>query len=78
MSYEFTESEGFASYLRITAWSEEVLKNKIDEIKKLANPKFQGGEYRNKWAYQAGKLHIIADIDDTNKKVVFIKVIKLP
>lgn len=78
MSYEVDESQLWAGNGNWQKWVIQLVKEKIREIKLLDNPYSQGGEYRGKWAYPVGKLHIIAEIDDNILSVKLVKLIKLP
>lgn len=59
-------------------WIRPQVSRKIAEIKRLADPRSQGGEYRGKWAYTSGKLHILAVIDDEARRVRLVKLLRLP
>lgn len=59
-------------------WIRPQVSRKIAEIKGLADPRSQGGEYRGKWAYTAGKLHVLAVIDDRGHCVRLLKLLRLP
>lgn len=59
-------------------WVRPQVSRKIAEIRELADPRSQGGEYRGKWAYTAGKLHILAMIDDGARCVRLLKLLRLP
>jgi mRNA-degrading endonuclease RelE of RelBE toxin-antitoxin system len=53
---------------------QKMLRQKIEEIRCLTNPRSSGGKYNNKWGYIVGKYHLVCTIDDINR-IVTIKTV---
>lgn len=79
MPYELIEDNFWNSHVgHQPGWVKSLVRNKIDEIRELDDPRSQDGEYRGKWVYPAGKVQIVVAIDDVRHQTRLLKLIKLP
>jgi mRNA-degrading endonuclease RelE of RelBE toxin-antitoxin system len=54
-----------------------MLHQKIEEIRRLENPRSLGGAYCGKWGYPVGKFHVICQIDDVQRIVTIKTLVRL-
>ena len=77
MPYAVDDSVFFACCPDFPRWAQGVIREKIEAVKTLENPRAAGGKYGGKWAYPVGKFHIICHIDDDERLVKILSIVSI-
>jgi len=58
-------------------WAQNLIREKIEAIKALENPRSAGGKYGGKWTYPVGKFHIICNLDDDKRLIKILSIVSI-
>ena len=73
-----TSLEKFCAASPLNVWAKSIPMQKVEEIRRLPNPRSRGGLYRGKWHYPVSNFQVVAEIDDTARTVRLLSYIRLP
>ena len=77
MPYAVDDSVFPACCSGFSLWAQGLIREKIEAVKTLENPRAAGGKFAGKWAYPIGKFHIICHIDDDKMVVKILSVVSI-